>query len=222
MDIEGLGEKTVEQLLQEKLITDYTSLYELKIEDLQTLDGWGKRSAEKVVAEVEKSKSRTLANLLFAVGIRFVGVSVAKVLAARFKDLDRLMSADRETLEDTPEVGPKVADSLIRFFADERNRERLERMRAAGVNLAQPEEAEPEITDGPFVGKTVVLTGTLSMARGAAKKLLEAAGAKVTGSVSKKTDFLVAGEASGSKLTKAQNLGVTVLDEAGMMEMLGS
>ena len=220
MDIEGLGEKTVEQLLQEKLITDYTSLYALKVEDLQGLDGWGKKSAEKVVAEVEKSKSRSLANLLFAVGIRFVGVSVAKILAARFKDLDRLTTADRETLEDTPEIGPKVADSLLRFFADEHNQARLETLRQAGVAMSQPEEDAPAATDGPFAGKTVVLTGTLSMARGAAKKLLEAAGAKVTGSVSKKTDFVVAGESAGSKLTKAQNLGLTVLSEQDMTDML--
>ena len=222
MDIEGLGAKTVEQLLQEKLIADYTSLYELKVEDLQGLDGWGKKSAEKVVAEVEKSKQRNLANLLFAIGIRFVGATVAKILASRFKELDRLMEADRETLEDTPEIGPKVADSLLRFFADEKNRARLERLREAGVNLSQPDGASAPAAEGPFAGKTVVLTGTLSMARGEAKTRLEAAGAKVTGSVSKKTDFVVAGDSAGSKLTKAQSLGLTVLSEAQMVEMLGA
>ena len=220
MDIEGLGEKTVAQLLREGLIQDYTSLYALKVDDLKDLEGWGKKSAENVVAELEKSKERSLANLLFAVGIRFVGVGVAKVLAQRFKTLDRLMDADRETLEDTPEIGPKVADSLIRFFTDPHNRERLQLLRDAGVGTTQPEPQVEVASEGPFAGKTVVLTGTLSMARGAAKKLLEAAGAKVTGSVSKKTDFVVAGESAGSKLTKAQNLGVRVLTEQEMSELL--
>ena len=221
MDIEGLGEKTVAQLLEAGLIEDYTSLYELTQGDLEVLEGWGKKSAENVLAELEKSKRRTLAHLLFAVGIRFVGVGVAKKLAERFRDLDRLQAADRETLEDTPEIGPKVADSLIRFFADGHNRDRLSKLRAHGVTVSQPEPAAAGSSDGPFAAKTVVLTGTLSMARGKAKKLLEAAGAKVTGSVSSKTDFLVAGESAGSKLTKAQNLGVRILNEQEMMEMLG-
>ena len=222
MDIEGLGEKTVAQLLDANLIEDYTSLYDLTLEDLEALEGWGKKSAENVLAELEKSKQRTLAHLLFAVGIRFVGVGVAKKLAERFRDLDRLMAADRATLEDTPEIGPKVADSLIRFFADSHNRERLEKLRAVGVSVRQPEPVTTAPSNGPFVAKTVVLTGTLSMARGQAKKLLEAAGANVTGSVSKKTDFVVAGESAGSKLTKAQNLGVRVLTEEEMMELLDS
>lgn len=221
MDIEGLGTKTVEQLLQAGLIEDYTSLYGLQAEALQELEGWGKKSADNVVAEVEKSKGKNLANLLFAVGIRFVGVSVAKVLAERFKTLDRLMEADQETLEDTPEVGPKVADSLRRFFADPHNQKRLEALRSHGLNLSQPDSETTAPENGSFVGKTVVLTGTLSMPRGDAKKLLVAAGAKVTGSVSKKTDFVVAGDSAGSKLTKAQDLGLRVLSEAEMVALLG-
>ncbi|MEM1206602.1 MAG: NAD-dependent DNA ligase LigA [Acidobacteriota bacterium] len=149
MDIEGLGGKLVEQLLREKLIRDYTSLYDLRVEDLENLDGWGRKSAENLVEQVEISKGRTLGHLLFAIGIRFVGVSVAKALAERFLDLDRLAAAEQEDLEDTPEVGPKVADSVLRFFADPRNRERLEKLRAEGVTMTQPAPEAPAWTADP-------------------------------------------------------------------------
>ncbi|MCG8459255.1 MAG: NAD-dependent DNA ligase LigA [Holophagales bacterium] len=222
MDIEGLGEKLVEQLLREGLIHDYTSLYSLDKEPIAALEGWGEKSAENLLAEIEKSKSKPLSALLFALGIRFVGVSVARVLAERFRTLDRLTAADRETLEDTPEVGPKVADSVLAFFTDEGNRQRLESLRAYGLTLAQPEPEAPPVEDSAFSGKTVVLTGTLAgMTRGDAKKRLEALGAKVTGSVSKKTDLVVAGESAGSKLDKARKLGVRVIDEAAFAELLG-
>ena len=221
MDIEGLGAKSVELLLTEGRIEDYASLYALRAEDLADLEGWGEKSATKLIEQIERSKSRGLARVLHAIGIRFVGERVAKVLAGRFRSLDRLVDADRETLEDTPEIGPKVADAVRRFFEDPDNRRRVEALRERGVALDEPEANEPSTTDGPFAGKTVVLTGTLSMPRSAAKKRLEAAGAKVIGSVSTKTDFLVAGESAGSKLDKAKRLGVEVLDEAGMVERLG-
>ncbi|MEM1179851.1 MAG: NAD-dependent DNA ligase LigA [Acidobacteriota bacterium] len=223
MDIEGLGSKSIELLLREKLVSDYTSLYELRFDDLSGLDGWGQKSAENVLEQIEASKQRPLARLLFAIGIRFVGVGVARVLAERFRDLDGLMKAEREDLEDTPEIGPKVADSVLRFFADSSNRERLDKLRSYGLRLDQPApDAVPDVADSPFAGKTVVLTGTLSMPRSAAKKRLEAAGAKVTGSVSKKTDLVVAGESAGSKLEKAQKLGVEVIDDAGFSELLAA
>ncbi|MEM7586828.1 MAG: NAD-dependent DNA ligase LigA [Acidobacteriota bacterium] len=220
MDIEGLGDKLIEQLLARDLITDYTSLYELKAEDLSGLEGWGEKSAEKLIGEIEKSKQRTLAHLLHAVGIRFVGERVARLLAEHFGSLDGLMAADELALESVDEIGPKVAASLRRFFDDDRNRERLEKLRAAGVNLTQP---RPQLAaaEHPLSGKKVVLTGTLTgMTRGEAKKKLEALGARVSGSVSSKTDLVVAGEKAGSKLKKAEALGVEVTDEAGLEQLL--
>lgn len=223
MDIEGLGEKSVELLLEKGLVRDYTSLYALTPEDLASLEGWGEKSARNVVEEIERSKDRGLARLLHAIGIRFVGERVSRVLAGRFRTIDRLIAADRETLEDTPEIGPKVADAVVRFFEDEDNRRRIETLREHGVSMEEPEDEAPATPeDGPFVGKTVVLTGTLaSMTRGEAKKKLEAAGAKVTGSVSSQTDYLVAGEEAGSKLAKAETLGIAILTEDEFLARLG-
>ena len=220
MQIEGLGDKLIDQLLREGLAEDYTSLYLLKKNDLARLEGWGEKSAEKVVAEVEKSKGRTLGHLLFALGIRFVGARVGKILADHFGSLDALLEADAETLVTIPEIGPKVAESVLRFFADEHNQRRLAALRAAGVSFEQP---QVEVAaDSPWSGKTVVLTGTLTeMTRGEAKKRLEALGAKVSGSVSSKTDVVVAGEKAGSKLAKAEKLGVDVMDERRFLELLG-
>ena len=221
MDIEGLGDKLIDQLLAAGLITDYTSLYSLRREDLQGLEGWGEKSAVNLLAQIEKSKGRTLAHLLHAVGIRFVGQRVGRILADHFGDLDALIAAGSEVLETVPEIGPKVAASVRQFFADPHNLERLEALRSAGVHLTQP-RLETVDADSPVAGKTVVLTGALSaMTRGAAKKRLEALGAKVSGSVSKKTDLVVAGEKAGSKLKKARNLGVEVMDENGLLELLG-
>ncbi len=221
MDIEGLGDKLIDQLLARELITDYTSLYRLSREDLQGLEGWGEKSAVNLLAQVEKSKGRILGHLLFALGIRFVGQRVGRILAEHFGDLDSLATADAEQLEAVPEIGPKVAASVLRFFADEHNRERLETLRAKGVSFTQP-KAETAAEDSRVNGKTIVLTGALSrMPRGEAKKRLEALGARVSGSVSKKTDLLVAGEKAGSKLKKAQALGVEVIDEQGLLDLLG-
>ena len=221
MDIEGLGDKLIEQLLAKQLITDYTSLYRLRQDDLAGLDGWGEKSAVKLLAEIEKSKRRSLAHLLHAIGIRFVGQRVGKILAQRFGDLDALIAADSETLETVPEIGPKVAASVRQFFADPRNRERLEVLRRAGVDFTQP---QPETGGGSssLSGKKIVLTGSLSsMTRGEAKQRLEALGARVSGSVSSKTDLVIAGEKAGSKLRKAESLGVEVTDEAGLLGLLG-
>ena len=219
MNIEGLGDKLLDQLLRENLIEDYTSLYALRKNDLARLEGWGEKSAENVVAEVSKSKKRTLGHLLFALGIRFVGARVGRLLADHFGHLDKLMEANEETLIAVDEVGPKVAASVLRFFGDEHNRRRIEALRTAGVSFEQPQAEVAE--DSPWTGKTVVLTGTLhQMTRNEAKARLEALGAKVSGSVSGKTDLLVAGEKAGSKLTKAEKLGVEVIDEATFLERL--
>lgn len=224
MNIEGLGEKRIDQLLGEGLIEDYTSLYHLgeHREALIELPGWKEKSTDNLLAELEKSKGRTLAHLLFALGIRFVGARVARLLAEACGELDTLGRASADALEAIDEVGPKVASSLRRFFDDEHNRRRIESLRASGLSFTQPKTEEPA-ADSPFAGKTVVLTGTLeAMTRGEAKKKLEALGARVSGSVSKKTDLVVAGEAAGSKLAKAEKLGVEVVDEAGFLAMLGS
>ena len=219
MEIEGLGDKLIDQLLREELIEDYTSLYRLRPEDLHRLERWGEKSAENLVAEIEKSKGRTLAHLLYALGIRFVGARVARILADHFGDLDALASASPEALEAVPEIGPKVAQSIRRFFGDRKNRERLEALRAAGVNLTQPRAAAA--ADSSLSGKTVVLTGALAaMTRSDAKRRLEALGARVAGSVSRQTDLVVAGDKAGSKLDKARQLGVEVIDEAGLVELL--
>ncbi len=220
MDIEGLGDKLIDQLLAKELITDYTSLYSLRALDLMDLEGWGEKSAVNLVAQIEKSKGRTLAHLLHAVGIRFVGQRVGRILAEHFGDLDSLIAAGSEQLEAVPEIGPKVAASVMQFFAGEHNRKRLEALRAAGVDFTQPQPEAAE--ESPVAGKTVVLTGSLSvLKRSEAKKRLEALGARVSGSVSKKTDLVIAGEKAGSKLKKAQALGVAVLGEAGLLEILG-
>ena len=218
MDIEGLGDKMIDQLLAKELITDYTSLYRLRAKDLAGLEGWGAKSAENLIAQIEKSKSRPLSHLLHAVGIRFVGERVGRILAEHFGTLDALREADSETLEAIPEIGPKVAASVLQFFADSHNQERFEALHEFGFELTQP---RAESRESSLAGKTVVLTGTLTeMTRGDAKKRLEALGARVSGSVSSKTDLVVAGEKAGSKLTKAEKLGVEVTDEAGLARLL--
>ncbi len=219
MDIEGLGDKLIDQLLREKLIEDYTSLYRLEAKDLYYLEGWGRKSAENLIEEIEKSKSRTLAHLLHALGIRFVGQRVAKILADHVGTLDALTAASPEDLEAIPEIGPKVAAAIRAFFDHPHNQERVAALKGFGVSTVQPrEEAAAE---SPFTGKTVVLTGTLqAMTRGEAKRRLEALGARVSGSVSKKTHLVVAGESAGSKLAKAQKLGVEVIDEAALLARL--
>ena len=221
MDIEGLGEKLVEQLLAKGLVHDWTDLYGLQASDLVDLEGWGETSAQKLVAEIDKSKQRDLSRLLHAIGIRFVGERVARILADHFLHLDRLMAASRDDLEQLDEIGPKVADSVATFFEDEDNRARIESLRQHELKLTQP-EPETVSGDSPVAGKKIVLTGTLeSMKRSEAKKRLEALGARVTGSVSKNTDLLIAGADAGSKLDKAKALGVEVVGESELLGYLG-
>lgn len=219
MNIEGLGDKLIDQLLTEGKIEDFTSLYRLTREDLEGLDRWGEKSIENLLSEVEKSKTeRTLAHLLFALGIRFVGARVAKLLAEAFGSMEALVAADRDALEAVPEIGPKVAASLLTYFAHPHSQERIAALAEAGVTMTQP---VAEQVDQPLAGKTVVLTGALTMPRREAKAGLEKLGARVSGSVSKKTDLLVAGESAGSKLKKAEQLGIEIIDEAGLVALLG-
>jgi DNA ligase (NAD+) len=221
MDIEGLGGKLIDQLLAHGLLEDYASLYSLKAEDLVELDRWAEKSAENLVACIRESRERGLARLLFALGIRFVGERVGRLLAEAFESLEELIAADEEKLVALPEVGPKVAASVLAFFSHPRNCERIERLREAGVQLFSRRAAVAEDEDRPLGGKIVVLTGTLAtMTRSEAKAGLEALGARVTGSVSKKTDLVVAGEQAGSKLEKAEKLGIEILDEEGLLEIL--
>ena len=220
MDIEGLGEKLVDQLVESNVIRTLPDLYRLGLVALLELDRMADRSAQNVLAALQKSKQTTLPRFLFALGIRNVGEATAKDLARHFGSLDAIMDASEEQLLQVNDVGPVVAHSLHTFFAQPHNREVVEQLRACGITWE--EGALSERAAQPLAGMTVVITGTLpTLGRDAAKDLLEAAGAKVAGSVSKKTRYVIAGAEAGSKLAKALELGVPVLDEAGMLELLG-
>jgi len=221
MDIEGLGDKLVEQLVDAGIVDSLPSLYKLGVAKLAALERMAEKSAQNIVDALEKSKTTTLARFLFGLGIRQIGETTAKDLARHFGSLDALMDASVEQLLQVRDVGPIVAQSIHMFFAQPHNREVVAQLRAAGVHWPEGEGAAAEQGPKPLLGKTLVLTGTLpTLSRDAAKDLIEAAGGKVSGSVSKKTHYVVAGEEAGSKLDKARELGVTVLDEAGLQALL--
>ncbi len=222
MDIEGLGEKLVDQLVDGGIVQTVADLYRLDLPTLANLDRMGEKSARNLLDALEKSKHTSLPRFLFALGIRHVGEATAKDLARHFGSLDAIMNASLEQLCEVPDVGPVVAQSIHTFFAQPHNREVIAQLRACGITWPEgPPASANAAAAPPLTGKTVVLTGTLpTLSREAAKELLEAAGAKVSGSVSKKTDYVVAGADPGSKLTKAQELGVPVLDEAGLRALL--
>ena len=219
MDVEGLGPELAEQLVDGNVVRTLPDLYRMGFVALAALDRMAEKSAQNLIESLEKSKQTTLARFLYALGIRHVGETTGKDLARHFGKLDMVMNASVDQLLQVPDVGPVVADSVHTFFAQPHNREVVEQLRAVGVIW---EEAEPtQRATLPLTGKTFVLTGTLpSMGRDEAKDLLEAAGAKVSGSVSKKTSYVVAGEEAGSKLDKARELGVPVIDEAAMRALL--
>ena len=220
MDIEGLGDKLVEQLVDAGIVQSLPGLYKLGVAKLAALDRMADKSAQNLVDALEKSKTPMLARFLFALGIRQVGETTAKDLARHFGTLDKLMNASVEQLLEVPDVGPIVAASIHTFFAQPHNREVVEQLLAAGV---APKESEGEADDRPrpLLGKTLVLTGKFpTLSRDEAQALVEDAGGKVSGSVSKKTHYVIAGEDAGSKLDKAQALGITVLDEAGLRALL--
>ncbi|HEX4943023.1 MAG TPA: NAD-dependent DNA ligase LigA [Usitatibacteraceae bacterium] len=220
MDIEGLGDKLVDQLVDAGLVRTPADLYRLDLAKLAALERMAEKSAANVLAAIERSKETTLGRFVFALGIRHVGEVTAKDLARHFGGLDALMAADSGALEQARDVGPVVAESAAGFFAEPHNREVIAELRAAGVRWTEGEPARAA-TAGPFAGKIVVLTGTLSgMTRDEAKERVEAAGGRVAGSVSKKTDYVVAGAEAGSKLERAHELGVEVLDEARFRAML--
>jgi DNA ligase (NAD+) len=220
MDIEGLGDKLVDQLVDGGLVKSLPGLYALDTAQLASLDRMAHKSAANLVAGLERSKHTTLARFLYALGVRQVGEATAKDLAAHFGSLERIMDASVEQLLDVRDVGPVVADSIHAFFAEPHNRDVVQALVAAGIRWDEHAgaAAAPVL---PLAGLTVVLTGTLpTLTRDDAKALLEAAGAKVAGSVSKKTSYVVAGDDAGSKLDKARELGIPVLDEDGLRALL--
>ncbi len=221
MDIEGLGDKLVDQLVDRGLVSTPADVYALDLPTLAGLERMAEKSAANLLQAIEASRATTLARFIFALGIRNVGEATAKDLACHFGSLDRLIAADETELTAVRDVGPVVAASIAQFFAEPHNLQVVAKLRAAGVHW--PETSGTGAAAGALAGKTLVLTGTLpTLTRDAAKERIEAAGGKVAGSVSKKTDYVVAGEEAGSKLAKAQELGVPILDEAGLMALLAA
>ena len=220
LDIENLGEKLVDQLVDQGLVSTLPDLYRLTLTQLSALERMAEKSASNLLDGLEKSKSTTLARFIFGLGIRHVGETTAKELARHFGTLDALIGADDAALTQVSDVGPVVAQSLRHFFGEPHNREVVAQLRIAGVHWPE-HKGTPQYSTTHLSGKIFVLTGTLpSLSREKAAALLEAVGVKVTGSVSKKTDYVVAGTDAGNKLEKARELGVPVLDEAGMLALL--
>ncbi len=221
MDIEGLGDKLVDQLVDAGLVGTLPELYALDVSRLAALERMADKSARNLLAALQQSKRTTLARFLYALGIRHVGETTAKDLAKHFGSLGRIVDASVAQLLEVGDVGPVVAQSIRTFFDQPHNREVVQQLRACGVTWDET-GALADAGPKPLAGKTLVLTGALpSLTRDEAKAMIEAAGGKVTASVSKKTDFVVAGAEAGSKLDKARELGVTMLDEPGLRELLG-
>jgi DNA ligase (NAD+) len=219
MDIDGLGEKQVGVLLERHLVRSAADLYALREEQLLELEGFAELSAKRLIAAIDASRQRPFSRVLFAIGIEEVGEVTARNLAAQFRTIDALLEASVEQIEQTPGVGPKMAARIAEQLAEAPMRELIERLRAAGLRF---EEEGPPPGEGPLAGLTFVLTGTLpDLTREAASELILSAGGSVSSSVSRKTDYLVAGDSAGSKLEKAQRLGVRVIDEAALLELLG-
>ncbi len=219
MDIEGLGDVMAAQLTELGLVHDIADVYALDAAKLEQVPRTGKKSIENLVGNIERSKARGLARLLYGLGIRFVGTQTAAILAGDFGTIDAIADASDEELQRSEGIGPEVSGSVTLFFKQPANRAMIERLRTAGVDMTAPKRARA--ADGKLAGKTFVLTGTLpSLTRDEASELITAAGGKVTGSVSKKTDYVVAGDDPGSKLTKAESLGITILNEPALRKLL--
>jgi DNA ligase (NAD+) len=219
LDIDGLGEENVRRFLHEGLIDDFADLYRLTPERLSELDRFAETSAQNLVGAIEASKQQPFERVLYGLGIPGVGYVNARNLARHLRSMDALLEASDEQLTEVEGVGPIMARTIQETLAEERTRELVERLRGHGLKMEEESPAAP--VDGPLAGKTLVLTGTLpNLTREDATQRVEAAGGKVTGSVSKKTDYVVAGEDPGTKLTKAQELGTEVLDEDGLLALL--
>jgi DNA ligase (NAD+) len=219
MDIRGLGYERVRQLVDEGLIRDVADLYALDVDRLVTLERFARQSATQLVAAIAASRARPLARLLFALGIRHVGRTVAQLLARRFGSMEAIQAAGQDAIEAVPGVGPTIAEAVVEYLESKRGQELLARLRASGVAMSEPRTAEKS---GVFTGKTLVLTGTLpTLSRAEATALIEQAGGRVAGSLSKKTDVVVAGAEAGSKLEKAKALGIEIIEEPALLRRLG-
>lgn len=218
MNIDGLGENIIQQLLDKGLIANIADIYTLELEEIASLKKNGKKFAGNLVDSINKSKENDLYRLITALGIRHVGTKASKLLARKYKNIDNLIKADLEDLSMINDIGPVVANSIVEFFSQEQTKDLIQKLKEAGVNTEAKKE---DNVDNRFEGKTFVLTGSLeNYTRGEAANLIEKFGGKTSSSVSKKTDYVIAGEEAGSKLTKAQNLGVAILSEAQFQEML--
>lgn len=222
MNIEGLGEKVVEQLYREEMIKDVSDLYKLTVDELVTLERMGEKSATNLVNAIESSKENSVERLLFGLGIRHVGEKVARILSQEFGSIQAIMSATREQLTAIHEIGDKMADSIVEFFNNEEVQGLIQRLEANGINMEYKGRRAAVVSeDSPFAGKTVVLTGKLEqLTRNEAKEKIEALGGTVAGSVSKKTDLVIAGEDAGSKLAKAEQLNIPVWNESQLIEAI--
>ncbi len=218
MNIDGMGDALVDQLVDRGIVQSVADIYDLDVDKLLELERMGEKSAGNLIRNIGKSKKNPMPRVLAALGIRFVGERTAEIMAEEFGSVDAIATAGLEELQEAPEVGPKVAESVYKFFREPRNQELVDRLRAAGLNF-QHEVSRPK--GGPLAGLTFVLTGTLpTMTREEAKKLIEKSGGKVASAVSKKTNYLLAGEDAGSKLAKARALGVQILNEAQLRELI--
>ncbi|MBN1488184.1 MAG: NAD-dependent DNA ligase LigA [Anaerolineae bacterium] len=217
LDIEGLGERTAEQLVERGLVTAPSDLYTLDREKLLELEGFANKKADNLLEAIATAKKQPFASVLAALGIRGIGLTVAKLLAQHFNSLDALATASEESLAGVEGIGPITAQNIKAWFSRKHNQEMVEKLRAAGLNLATGETGTPESADQPLAGLTFVITGTLSQPRDTIKTWIESLGGKITGSVSKKTSYLIAGEdPGGNKYTKAQQLGIPIIDEAAL------
>jgi DNA ligase (NAD+) len=217
MNIDGMGDALVNQLTDRKIVKDVADIYKLTKADLLKLERMGGKSADNVLREIDNSKKLPLERVIYGLGIRFVGERTAQFLAEHFGEMGTIEKAGEEELQQVEEVGPRIAKSIVEFFAEPKNRELVAELRAAGLTM----RGKKKERGTKLAGKTFVLTGTLpTYSRDEAKKMIEDAGGKVTGSVSKKTDYVVAGTDAGSKLDKAKELGVAVIDEDGMKELV--
>ncbi len=218
MNIEGLGENIIKQLLDNKLIENIADIYTISFEEIASLKKNGKKFAQNLIDSIENSKQNDLYQLITALGIRHVGNKASKVLARKYRTIDNLAKASFEDLSAINDIGPIVANSIKEFFEQEQTLDLIKKLKEAGVNMNSKEE---EIQDNRFEGKTFVLTGSLeNYTRGEASNIIEKFGGKTSGTVSKKTDYVLAGEDAGSKLTKAQNLGVTIISEKEFEDLI--
>jgi DNA ligase (NAD+) len=218
MNIDGMGESLVNQLIERGLVKNVADIYDLTKKDLLNLERFADKSAQNILDEIEKSKTLPLERVIYGLGIRMVGERTGQFLAEHFGSMDALMNARQEELEQVNEVGPRIAESISEFFQEPKNRELVKRLRDSGLTLSGKKRERGT----KLAGKTFVLTGTLAKySRDEAKKLIEDAGGRVSGSVSKKTDYVVAGSDAGSKLDKAKELGVPVIEEKEMEKLVG-